>query len=214
MPIDVAKILVDAEKPPGKKANTSTTMASGSGGNSSDDTTRLALATARMARLAFDSSSLVLLVNSEELKTTLASVKDQWHKSRPKLTPEALAANRRADESHPMGGGRTAVLVCVFLDRAMKASMGTPDVHLAAKALLAMEPSIHTAMLVDLVPKYAKPRPDRKWVWTLTFSFFATEAYKLQWSKLVFFKNDDLEILPSHSSQTAVEKRIWDNIKK
>ena len=184
--VDISKLLEQAKEPAvkakGDGAVEDAIMGGGSGaqqsseGNGSNNHQRLSLQSARLAHLAFDSSSLVLLISCPDLTQQLLVLKDNWHKQRPKVKVEDLVKNRQADLNHPMGGGRTSVLVCAFLDHVAKSVKGSDEARQAATALLAMDANIHTLSLVELFPKHGKPKKDRKWIWNLVDGFMASDA--------------------------------------
>ena len=188
----------------------------GAGDNGVNDTLqkllRLTLGNQSTIRTTSDALSFVCLIIDEDTKQELYNLKEAWHKQRPQAS-EAQKESKQWPQ-HPMGCSRKVLLFKYLLRTVLKSNRLTPQQRTAAEELEKLSDAQIEGFIADIKSRFPAPKEGRKWVWTVTMTAFATDAFTGLWANLINLKTDLFELLQAHSSITGLEKELWTKLPK
>ena len=84
-----------------------------------------------------------------------------------------------------------------------------------AKTLQAMDSDDLQRWIAQFRPRFAQPREGRPWVWELSISVLCGEDCRKCLDKLAAtVRLEQLRIEPQRWSQTAVQRQVWDDLRR
>ena len=183
------------------------------------ETLRLTLQSQNMIRTAFDSSTIAVLISTEETKAELANLMAQWFEQLPKRTDQQV--KNRIFPEHPMKLSRKTLAIQYILKAMSKAiAAGQTEQEepwATIKVLFEMPPEQWETQMQDCKPKFRQPKDGRKWVWHISLSVVASPEIRENLGTLLRnnpkFQTAGIEILPALSTQTQLEKELWKKLK-
>ena len=183
-----------------------------------------------------DNGALAIALRSKVKKDKVLETRKNWQATKPKLPDDA--PEETPQPKHPIGTQRCLIgiqLLALYQEElaaaAGKVNPASQDpgeqaqialiknANEAAAALLKATSDEHNLSIHRLKPKHREPHKTdekRAWTWTLTFSHYASDAYKRNWLILAAFglKLEGMSVKPNRTQVGALGKALEEWIKK